>query len=546
MAKKKHFHVYAAAFVVLLSGCIHVSNFDTVATLAGQKMEEKIEEVGDIVSITERTETFAKDYNDMILTMKEKGVGEISESAKQTIKAISFCDTSKFDFSWVDLFNIESFYKEVYINSATGAKSHQGSSFYNHLTKTISWDELEKEIYKNSINFTNNKSDICPLSLSDVKIILKQIEEFSNDIKNKYPEFDLEHLACQLSTLSLMYGSNHKDGTLASTSTYSIEWFLNDSGDKPILQTSLGLNNHEFKHFLCQRCIDEDRLTNYYVVPSGVVYGSNGSLSFSFIEEATAEEYSALRNNNFPVTYHDKIGILNNLRMVLSMQDDYEEDGFLKYALLRNPLSMVQQFPVIDDQTYFFVDNLKMLAAFNACLDDNSFFIKEVEKKVGYQNCLDGSSLKKEVYSSCMNYAQVELSRLFFTDLIIMNEEKEEMTLEYNFYLMRLFEKRMKMAFDIISSKQGISISPANFEGLNYERVLVMLRYLEKKYQMDFQTLKELYQEYSLSDNVNYPNFVDDSRINFYKMLETQEYDVEELKNMSNSSFEYYIRYSRQ
>jgi len=390
------------------------------------------------------------------------------------------------------------------------------------------------------------ENNMISLSAGDIRTVLKQLHQFSDDVKKQFPEFDLEHLACQLSTLSLTYGMNKGDGTLASTNSYNIEWFLNEKGETPILKTSLGVNEHEFKHFLCQCCIDEEKVSNYYIVPSGVVYEGNQSLNFSFIEEATAEEFSAFRNNLFPVTYHDKIGIVNNLRMVLSMQDDYEEDGFLKYSLLRNPLSMVQQFPVIDGQTYFFVDNLKMLAAFNACLENNPSFISEVEKRKGCPGCLNDISVKKEVYSSCVNYAQLELSRLFFTDLIIMKEEKPEMTLNYNFYLMRLFEKRMKMAFDIVSSMQGVDISSANCEGVHHERALGMLRYLGSKYQMDFKALKELYEEYSLSDGVTYPNFVDDNRIRFYKMLESEEYQVEDLRLKSNTSLQYYIRYNSQ
>lgn len=568
----KKLHIYITAISLLLSGCHFQNpsiNSEVENTVVDQQIVEQIESLEEQLRILRESmlnteENFSViesnavegtyfekdygttvDYDSMILTMEERGIGPLSESAKALIKEISFVNKSRFNSSWIDLFEIDSFYLDAYMNSnvSSNPKTHQGSEFYNQSKDSICWDQLVKVIVQNSSSTASKNPNKESLSVAEIKIILKQLEAFSMDIKKDYPEFDMEHLACQLSTLSLVYGTSKVNGTLASTSAYSIEWFLNSNGDYPVLQTSIGLNEHEFKHFLCEHCIDEAK-DICYVVPSGVNYGNYDALKFTFIEEATAEEYSSSRNNTKPVTYFDKIEILDNLRLVLSMQDDYEEDAFFKYSLFRNPLATVQQFPVMNDQMYFFSNNLKMLASYNACLDNiDTKFTRKVCEVFGYGDFFSNIEKQREVYSSLLNYAQVELSRLFFTDLVIMNEEKN-ISLEYNFYLMRLFEKRSKLAFDVVSSKRGIEISSANFEGLNREREMTMLRYLSDRFQISLKDLKELYDEYALSDGITFPSFVDNNRINFYRELETEEYDATKLTYWTISNLQYYIQYA--
>lgn len=564
----KKIHIYLAAFGILLSGC-HLQTSDSALPestmfFTNQQFEDQLRELEKEIeilkdsffrkeySLEQDSVYFEKGYNTtinydgLVLTMEEKGIGALSESAKKVINNISFYGNNNFKDYWISLFEIDSFYEKAYtsINVSSNSKTHQGKEYYNRATDTIDWDKLVNRILENSKKSitTNQRS---ALSIEEIKIILVQLKDFSNSIKKEYPEFDFEHLACQLSTLSLTYGPSQENGTLASTNAYNIEWFLNSEGNYPILQTSIGLNEHEFKHFLCEYCVDEKRNGNCYVVPSGISYENHGGLQFSFIEEATAEEYSALRNNTNPITYFDKIEVLNNLRFVLSMQDDYEKDGFLKYSLFRNPIALVQQFPVLEDQTYFFSNNLKMLSAYNACL--MSFpadFTRRVKQISGYENFDTNLEQKKEMYSSLLNYAQTELSRLFFTNLTIMNEEKEDMTLEYNFYLMRLFEKRMSFIFDVVSFYRGVTISSANYERIHQERELIMFKYLSEKYQIDLKNLKELFKEYSLSDGVTIPSFVDKDLIGFYKNLEKQNYDVNEFQKITDNGMQYYIQYS--
>ena len=538
------------AFSLLLTGCgVHMEdNKETQSVREGTSFFSEPSDSSDSLYFN-RTYNSKLDYDGMILTLEEKGVENLSDQAKTAIKKVSFYNSTPYNFSWVELFRISDYYQAAYTNPnvATRVRNHQNGELYNVSKDSIYWDKLVDVIMTNSANRVKNDSELVALSSDDVKTIVKQFSAFSEDTKKEYPNYDMAHLACQLSSLSLAYRKNSDENSpLASTTYTSIEWYLNENGEYPILKTAIILNDHEFKHFLCSYCQDEiNRGENIYITPSGVIYGSNTSLNLSFIEEATAEEYAAQRNGKEAVTYYEKIAALNTLRFVLSLQDDYVPDGFLKYGLLQNPLAIVQQFPVLDSQTYYFENNLKMLASYNACLSSAPYtFVSGVESIPGYQNFYENLEQRKEVFSSLGTYASSELSRLFLTNLIVMNDTKDSMTLEYNFYLLRLFEKRMQIMFSAMTDYQKFNMSSANYGQIYNERLGYFFSYLSERYQMDLGSIRKLYEEYSLKEGTNFPSFVNSSTANFYRMLETKEYDGEQLKENYEKAEQYYIQYS--
>lgn len=555
--KVKKLQIYLTAMVLLLSGC----SLDTKNTNQdGENLISKQEEFNSFdfnnssnSVYFNRTYNSSADYDDMILTLEEKGTADLSEEAKNAVQNVSFYNATPYDFSWVECFHIDDYYQSAYThpNVTSRVRNHYNTELYNKMNNSIYWDKLVDYIINNTaaIIKKENTDELVPLSPSDVKTIVKQLSEFTNDVKRDYPEYDMRHLACQLELLSLAYRAKEKTDsrTLATTSYSSIEWFLNSEGECPALETSLMLNEHEFKHFLCSYCIDEiSAKENVYITPSGVIYGANTSLNFSFIEEATAEEYAADRNNQETVTYYEKTSALDTIRFVLSMQDDYEEDGFLKYSFLQNPLAIIQQFPVLNDQIYYFKNNLKMLASYNACFSSvPSAFVSSVESVPGYKGFYSNFEQRKEVLSSLGTYASVELSRLFMTNLVVMNDTKDSMTLNYNFYLMRLFEKRMDIMFSAMSDFQKFNMSSANYKQIYQERLGALFQYLSVRYQMDLGTVRKLYDEYSLDQGINYPTFVEGNIQSFYKELELSEYDEEDLKRNFEKNLQNYVQYIR-
>lgn len=554
LKKVRNLQIYVTATALLLSGCSLNDNSSNRVTENSPRAESTYYVSAnheDYETFYERTYSSTVDYDKMILTLQEKGTCELSEEAKDAIQGVSFYNTSPYNFSWVAAFAIDDYFSSAYMhpNVASRVSNHSNSSLYNGLTNSINWKAAIDIITQNGKQTVkNDDTDTCvALSPSEVETIINQLEKFTKDVTKEYPEYDLKHLACQLYNLSLVYNTSLENpNTLATTSYNRIDWFLNEYGQRPILQTSLMLNDHEFKHFLCGYCYDEISTNdNVYITPSGVIYGANTALNFSFIEEATAEEYTAERNGKDCVNYYEKIAALETLKFVLSLQDDYEKDGFLKYGFLQNPLALVQQFPVLDDQTYYFSNNLKMLASFNACLSTTPYvFVKNVSSLPDYENFLENFDQKKEVFSSLGTYASAELSRLFLTNLVVMNDTKDDMTLSYNFYLMRLFEKRMDIMFLAMSDYQKFNMSSANYKQIYNERLGSFFHYLSDRYQMDLKDVRTLYEEYSLSDGITYPDFVDSNRQSFYQDLESQEYDTEALKEYSENAIQYYVQYS--
>lgn len=560
--KVRNLQIYLVSFSLLLTGCsIHLEkettkNSKSDKVIVSEQEENNLttrvlsdEKNSGISNYFNRTYRSRADYDEMILTLEEKGIRNLSDEAKKTIQNVSLYNTNPYDFSWVELFSIDECYQSVYTNSnvASRIKNHHNNEFYNALNDSIRWDTLLNRILDNSTNKAKKEEDLSPLSETDITIILSQLRDFVSDVKKDYPAYDMGHLACQLASLSLNYRLSQESGshTLASTTYAGIEWYLNEQGEKPVFTTSIMLNEHEFKHFLCSYCRDEITNTNVYITPSGVIYGNNTSLSFSFIEEATAEEYAAKRNNGQVVTYYEKIAALDTIRFVLSLQDDYEEDGFLKYGFLQNPLALVQQFPVLEDQTYYFKNNLKMLASYNACLSSiPTIFSSSVKEIPGYEDFYHNIDQRKEILSSLGTYASSELSRLFLTNLVVMNDTKDTMTIDYNFYLMKLFEKRMDILFSAMTDFQKINISSANYKQIYQERLGSLFQYLSSKYKMDLGAMKELYQEYSLQENINYPTFVSNSKRAFYQELESIDYDSDTLKENSDNQLQYYVQYS--
>lgn len=555
LKKVRNLQIYFTAMCLLLTGC-------SVKLEENKKSNDKeysqsTESIGNFFANSDtpyyhRTYHSLASYDDMILTLEERGIDTLSTDAKDAIQNVSFYNGNPYNFSWVDCFDIDEYYASIYThpNIASRVQEHTNSELYNRLTNTINWEEAVDIIVRNSKAKASNDTEekFIALSRSDIETVLKQLEQFTKEVKKDYPDYDMAHLACQLMSLSLLYRNYSKNmNTLASTTYCSIEWYLNDSGEKPVLKTSIMLNDHEFKHLLCSYCYDEIKDgENVYITPSGVIYGANTSLNFSFIEEATAEEYSAEKNGMEVVNYYEKTAALDTLKFVLSLQDDYEEDGFLKYAFLQNPLALVQQLPVLNDQPYYFKNNLKMLASYNACFSTLPYvFVQNASSVPGYENFYQEFEKRKEVMSSLGTYASAELSRLFLTNLVVMNDTKEDMTLEYNLYLMRLFEKRMDIMFNAMSDYQKFTISSANYKQIYQERLGAFFQYLSVRYFTDLGVIRALYEEYSLSDGIIIPSFVENNKQVFYQKLESTEYDSETLKQHSDNALQYYVQYSR-
>ncbi len=508
---------------------------------------------------------FKRDYNtnslspdDLILTLEEKGMKPLSSSKEPYFDVLYFCGNQ--DEQFLDLLEVPFCYTDAYLNEGVTARvlEHENTYLYNAQEDTIYWERLKEVIKRNTQELIEHDKEyendednellykgIEELSDEDLDTVIQQLKTVTMDIKKKYPTYDMAHLACLLENLSLDYHTKinvFNSDALATTSDDEITWLLDEEGCYLNLKTAVQINEHEFKHLLSEPCPDEVNGKDTFVVPSGIECQDSYIFSYRFIEEATAEEFAVGRNSKELLTYLEYHEILDNIRFVLSLQEDYEIDGFLKYGLLQNPIAMIQQFPVLEDRSYMFVDNLEMLVGYDSLLNPFPYeFISEVEKLDGYEDYYLDETLRSKVYSSVANSSQIQLLRLFLTNLLCFNENHPETPLEYNFYLMRLFEKRMNIGFDALSNWLATDLMVDDYEKSYENGKQIFFYYLVDKTNIPYQDMEALYQEYSLTD-VSYPSFVGEEKREFYRQLEAWDYQAQKEKKKTFSYEQYYLK----
>ena len=347
---------------------------------------------------------FSIDYEDLILTEEEKGY-DISYSARNLIKEISDHDVLV-NSDYIDVLDIDE--TELLDGKFSNKKMiHTGKVYYVSESDSICWDKLIKTIYSNSVDSEKKKNKDTKvfesLSLEDITIVVNQIRNFTYEVKKRYPSYDLSHLACVLSDLSLLYKVNleDEDENVFAYTTYSqIVWCVNSDGEYPDLKNLEAINDHEYKHLLCNNCIDEIMGSGYHVDEAGISKFTSYDMSFDFISEATAEEFSADINGRPAVSYNSQRNVLNSIRFVLSISDDYELDSFTKYSFLHDPIAMMQQFPVLENTKSTYKDNFTMLSSLDKLLTYIPYdYVFKIEDTYGYDSIYDDMRYK-EIFNS--------------------------------------------------------------------------------------------------------------------------------------------------
>ena len=322
--KKNKICVFSTALVLFLSGC----------TTVGVDKKSSIEysnEYGYFVK------DLKKDigYDDVILTMEEKGVNQISQLGNDCILDISNIPVNV-DLTWIDMLDINE--SSLLDNNVTNnVRKHRYRKYYNKKTNDIIWNKLIDVIYDNSIK-KEESTDYIVLTKDEIKIVLLQMDEFTDYVVSKYTEFDMEELACKLQGVSFVYyNKNEEFDALAACSSDTIYWSLNDDGTKPDLNEFKDISIHEFKHFFCYECIDEREYNiglNSFITAGGVSNKNNNGINLRFLEESLAEDLSANYSSREKISYYNQDIVLNTLRYILSLQLDYDSENMIKYQLL--------------------------------------------------------------------------------------------------------------------------------------------------------------------------------------------------------------------
>ena len=433
-------------------------------------------------------------YDDIILTMYEKNIVSISDIGKGYINSLENVPI-EYNAKYIDLLDINynSLTSKYVVNNTN---SHLYNKYYDLKNNTIKWDILVDTIYDNSKNKVVDTNLL--LSKQEIKIILLQMDEFLNMVKYDYPTFDVSNLACKLNDLSIVYFYRDEDEKAEASCVYdTISIGINRNEAKPNLNSLKSLLFHEFKHYFCFCCKDE--MIDSYSTAGGISSKNGYDIDLLFLEEAEAEEYSSLKSNIDMNCYSNQYTILNTLRLVLSLQDDYEEDNFIKNQLLHNPISLLQQFPVYNDNNIYF-RNIVMLECFNELLMN--------------QNNID-NSIKKEVYQTLLNYSFCELNRMFFSNLISLNE-KYNVSLDYNIFLIELYKEQINNNYNLLNNIDlDNSMYLYNFKQCSN----IFIEYYSKSTNIDIDTINQYVDYYKLRVPSEYPTYVEDSKIKLYEYI---------------------------
>ena len=542
---KHKIRFYAGLLAVIMTGNVgltlckmHFRSSENIKLVA-QQMEDsdypyfhrapnKIATVDDIVlSLDEKTGTdltTAKDW-----AQKIKATGYVSDDIINTL-------------------NIDDYLFDALTDpNVTGlVMKHDNMLFYNRSKDTINWTNLALKIKANgtllvlfdSLNLVKKENHdkykgIKNMSLDDINIVLNQLKEIVLETKKRYPDYDMAHLACLLSHIAFTYRDNADSETLgvvAATSFEDISWILTSDSKYPSLESFKPINMHEFKHFLAAACPDEYQ-ADVYTTFTGINYYEDDTLMFNFIEEVTAEEYAMSLTDRGLLASFEEREILDNIRFVLSLQDDYEQDGFLRYSLSKNPIALLEQFPVFSNED--FVDVVKMLVAYDLML---GLFPSDLyEKALEINPDLDIQSFINIV----VDYANIQLTDLFFINLLVLNETKD-VPIDYNMYLIRLFEQRMSVGFFALLQTRGYHITIDNYNALYSQKLDVFLTYLAEKYDL---APYKTYSEYQLPKEYDYPAFVSKDVIELYDNIRDRRYNLEAIREVVNDELAKYLVY---
>ena len=500
--KKKRVCVYALSFTILLTGCRLVPNTNNKYVESTMYYTKGNNEVN---------------FDDIVLTMYEKNNISISSLGREYINSIESINYN-YDTKWIDILNINknSLTDKYVVNNIN---THSNTKYYDYTNNSIKWNKLIDVIYTNSKNKEKSNDNLVALSKDEIKIVLSQMNEFLDIVLKDYPSFDVSNLACKLNSLSLVYFYREKDDKAKASCVYDmISIGMDEQGNKPDLNKFKGLIFHEFKHYFCFCCKDEMQ-GNYYTA-GGISSKDGYEINLKFLEESLAEEYSAKCSNRDITCYINQYQILNTLRLVLSLQNDYSEDNILKYQLLHNPIALLQQFPVYDNNEVYY-RNITMLECFNELLMNNESYQNKLEE---YEtNTKSVIFIKQEAYQSLLNYSMCELNRMFFTNLILLNETNN-VSLDYNLFIIELYKKQNEENINILSTIELDSSVYIN----NYNELYNMfINYYSNKNNMDISYIDNYHNNYQLRLINEYPEYLSEDKIKLYNFLYSDEKNKE-------------------
>jgi hypothetical protein len=134
-----------------------------------------------------------------------------------------------------------------------------------------------------------------------------------------------------------------------------------------------------------------------------------------------------------------------------------------------------------------------------------------------------------------------ELTRLFFTNLVMANDKDNNMSVDYNLYLIRLYELNVNLDYTSISNVQSYDIDSKSFN-TNYRNQLdEFMKYYSKVSGISYDELMDSYNNFDIFNQIEFPENMNYEKANFYNDIVDTYYNYVESYNSMFDNWDIYI-----
>lgn len=326
-------------------------------------------------------------------------------------------------------------------------------NFYDFERNTFMKEELVTYLYNYSLEHANDfyNDDYKVMSEEELYDLISYMEGYIFYMRKLDSNFDVEHFLCQILNTAFLKCEDYKEELK----------YINASTSQNVLGNCVLFNkykvsdryfpvkniaSHEFNHLSEAACICEDDEVRIY--SSGFKIDEKSTYYLRFIREWASEAISQNANRSVNMdTYFNENEVIHNIEFALTIQPSYQCGEILDSSIKRDPFLLYQAFPYIHDEKQELTEYLEMLKCYDLSL----------------------SSLKNEPY---VYYAEAKNIEIFYKNLFYLNESTDKELLEYNYFLINLFEISMREQNKTLNANVDIdTLLELGYQNLFYDYV---------------------------------------------------------------------------
>lgn len=453
---------------------------------------------------TEIEQIITNENENIIANLMQETNAEVSKTATNIINEISSVNVDNEGMNALQI--TKSQLADTYKLYDDEEKKHKYQSLYDEKTDSIKWDEAVDKIYENSqkevANDPNNELELEAFSKEEIEKLVEEMKTAYEHIKQDFKDYDTKELACKLEYYTLNKSNIDNGDSIAITTPDEIIYFPVYDELRQITQTDT--TYHESFHLCQNNCIDNQN--NDYL----------SSFIPTFIEENYAALYAQDITQFYQTSYINYNDALNLVQLALSLSDSYQIDELLKYTICNDPVNFLKEFPVYgEDKEKFLLDTIEALRGLNILVNS-----KQTENFYNEENPYTKKTIQ-EVEKGTYD----QISKIFYNNLIVLNEQHPEMTLEDNCFFITLYENiKNSIPIDtqyILSIDNDYDTS-YDIDGRLSEVDTYFTKYIADKYSIsEEEATYDLF--YSTpTENYTLPDFIPQEKKEFYHYIGTE------------------------